>query len=50
MKYRTLGRTGLNVSEIGLGTWAFNSSVYGKVDKVDALITIETAKDQGIFF
>ena len=50
MKYRTLGRTGLNVSEIGLGTWAFNSSVYGKVDKEDALITIETAKDQGINF
>ena len=31
MKYRELGRTGLKCSEIGLGTWAFASQVYGSV-------------------
>ena len=50
MKYRILGRTGLKVGEIGLGTWAFNSLVYGRVGKDDALNTIRMAKDQGINF
>ena len=50
MEYRKLGRTELQVSEIGLGTWAFNSLVYGRVGKSDALNTITTAIDQGINF
>ena len=48
MKYRTLGRTKLEVSEISLGTWAFGNNVYGGVDQMDAIKTIHFGIDQGI--
>lgn len=50
MKYRTLGRTGLRCSEIGLGTWAFASQVYGAVAEAEALAAIRAALDAGIDF
>lgn len=50
MKYRTLGRTGLRCSEIGLGTWAFASQIYGAVTEQAALNTITAALDSGINF
>ncbi len=50
MNYRTLGRTGLRCSEIGLGTWAFASQIYGDVAEHDALTTIRAALDLGITF
>ncbi len=48
MHYRTLGRTGIRCSEVGLGTWAFASQVYGEVDHQDAHRTIRSALDGGI--
>ncbi len=48
MKYRTLGRTNLKVSEIGLGTWAFGNNVYGGVSEKDGIQTIHDAYDEGI--
>jgi aryl-alcohol dehydrogenase-like predicted oxidoreductase len=51
MNYRTLGRTGLKVSEVSLGTWAFGSpSIYGSVDAGDAHRAIRGALDAGINF
>ena len=50
MKYRSLGRTQLECSAIGLGTWAFNSAVYGDVDESAALDSIAAALDVGINF
>jgi aryl-alcohol dehydrogenase-like predicted oxidoreductase len=51
MKYRPLGRTGLDVSEVALGTWAFGSpSIYGSVDATDATRAIHGALDAGINF
>lgn len=50
MKYRILGRTGLRVSEVGLGTWAFGSPVYGSVGESDATRAIRGALDAGINF
>jgi aryl-alcohol dehydrogenase-like predicted oxidoreductase len=51
MNYRPLGRTGLNVSEVSLGTWAFGSpSIYGAVDSGDANRAIRGALDAGINF
>lgn len=48
MNERTLGRTGLRVSEIGLGTWAFASAAYGDVAESDAHATVRAALDAGI--
>lgn len=48
MKYRKLGRTGVEVSEIGLGTWAFGNNVYGGVPESEGINTIHAAIDQGI--
>ena len=51
MNYRQLGRTGLSVSEVSLGTWAFGSpSIYGSVDSSDAHRAIRGALDAGINF
>ena len=48
MKYRTLGRTGIEVSEIGLGTWSFASRAYGDVDRSEAEAVVRAALDGGI--
>lgn len=48
MKYRTLGRTGLSVSEVSLGTWSFGAPVYGGVTSSDAHAAIRGALDLGI--
>ena len=51
MQYRPLGRTGLSVSTVGLGTWAFGSpSIYGSVAAPDADHAIRGALDAGINF
>lgn len=50
MNHRTLGRTGLNVSEVGFGTWALGSPVYGDVASRDAHDAVRGALDAGITF
>ena len=50
MKYRSLGRTGIPVSEVSLGTWAFGSPVYGSVAASEATRAIRGALDAGITF
>lgn len=50
MQYRSLGRTGIKVSEVSLGTWAFGSPVYGSVGASDATRAIRSALDAGINF
>ena len=49
MNYRTLGRTGWKLSEIGLGAWAIGGS-WGTVSEEDALDALNTAIDNGINF
>ena len=49
MKYRTLGRTGLQVSEIGIGTWCFGGE-WGDFDKSEAVRTIRRAAELGVNF
>jgi aryl-alcohol dehydrogenase-like predicted oxidoreductase len=48
MRYRPLGTTGLEVSEIGLGTWAFASQIYGSVERSEAEATVRAALDGGV--
>ena len=50
MKYREFGKTGWNVSEVGLGTWALGSDAWGDVDEKQALAVLDEAIDQGINF
>lgn len=50
MKYRTLGRTDLRCSEVGLGTWAFASNAYGDVTEVAAKNAVRASLDHGVNF
>lgn len=50
MDRRTLGRTGIKVSDIGLGTWAFSSTSYGKAEDEESIRAIRSAYDQGVDF
>lgn len=49
MQYRTLGRTGWNVSTISFGAWAIGAD-WGHVSEEDAMRTLHTALDEGINF
>jgi aryl-alcohol dehydrogenase-like predicted oxidoreductase len=47
MKYRRLGKTDFEVSEVSLGTWQIGGS-WGSVSEEDAKMLLHTAIDQGI--
>ena len=49
MKRRRLGRTGLEVSEIGFGGWAIGGS-WGVTSEADALAALHSALDHGVDF
>ncbi len=49
MKYRQLGKTGLNVSEIGLGAWAIGGS-WGPQNESDSIAALNKAIDLGVNF
>ncbi len=54
MKYRTLGRTGLKVSEISFGSWAIggnqHGNSYGSTSDTDSIEAIRTACELGCNF
>jgi aryl-alcohol dehydrogenase-like predicted oxidoreductase len=50
MKYRTLGRTGMRVSEIGFGGWGIGGDWWVGADDSESLKSLELAKDLGITF
>ena len=49
MEYRTLGRTGLQVSAIGFGAWAIGGS-WGTVDDEQSVRALHAAVDAGVNF
>ena len=49
MKYRKLGKTGFEVSEVSLGTWQIGAS-WGSVSEKDSIELLNTAVDNGINF
>ncbi len=49
MKYRRLGKTNWQISEISFGAWAIGAD-WGNVSEEDALKTLHTALDNGINF
>ncbi|RLD06725.1 MAG: aldo/keto reductase [Chloroflexota bacterium] len=50
MKNRTLGKSGLAVTEIGIGLWAIGGDAWGPTDDQDSLSTIDIALEAGITF
>ncbi len=53
MRYEQLGRTGIRISKIGLGTWQFGASYWGwgrELGEEDAISIIREAVDLGINF
>jgi aryl-alcohol dehydrogenase-like predicted oxidoreductase len=49
MKYRTLGRTGIKVSEIGFGAWAIGGN-WGPQNESDSIAALHRALDLGVNF
>jgi aryl-alcohol dehydrogenase-like predicted oxidoreductase len=47
MKTRRLGTTDLEISEVGLGTWALGGVYYGPVDDEEAVKAVRTYLDAG---
>ena len=47
---RALGCTGLEVSEIGFGTWGLGGDSYGPVEDAASLATLRFAYDSGVTF
>lgn len=50
MKYRGLGKTGLEVSEIGFGAWAIGGDAYGPTSDIDSAAALEKAWEKGVNF
>lgn len=50
MKYRILGKTGVNVSEIGLGTWQLGGTDWGSLDEKEALAILYKSVEMGVNF
>ena len=48
MRKRALGKTGLFVSEMGIGTWGLSGEAYGPVDPADAERVLHRAIDVGM--
>ena len=49
MHYRTFGRTGLSVSEIGFGAWAIGGA-WGPQDDQDSLAALHKSIESGVNF
>lgn len=50
MKYRPLGRTGLQISEVGFGCWAIGGTSYGPTEDPDSQKALQAAWDGGVNF
>lgn len=50
MNYRTLGKTGFNISEVSLGTWQLGGKWGAPFDIEDADATLAEAYEQGVNF
>ncbi|MDZ5609156.1 aldo/keto reductase [Bacillus pseudomycoides] len=50
MHYRTLGKTGLTVSEIGFGAWAIGGDEWGPVNDKHSIAAMKKAIEYGVNF
>ena len=50
MRYRRLGQTDLELSEVGFGVWSVATGWWGKVEKADAVRLLREARELGVTF
>jgi aryl-alcohol dehydrogenase-like predicted oxidoreductase len=50
VNYRTLGKTGLKVSEIGYGAWGIGKAGWSGAEDQDSLRALNAAIDRGLNF
>jgi aryl-alcohol dehydrogenase-like predicted oxidoreductase len=50
LKLRTLGKSGIKVTEIGLGLWAAGGGEWGRPDDTESLSAIDADLEQGVTF
>ncbi|PYE54643.1 aldo/keto reductase [Deinococcus yavapaiensis] len=50
MHYRTLGKTGIEISEIGFGAWAIGGDAWGPVEDTSSIRAMERALELGVNF
>ena len=50
MDYRSLGRTGFNISSISYGAWAIGGDAWGKTDDTESMRSLLRAVDLGVNF
>lgn len=50
MRYNEFGKTGMNVSQLCIGTWAIGGALWGKVDHDESIAAIRTMIQQGVNF
>ena len=50
MQYRSLGRTGWDISEMGFGSWGIGGDAWGKTDDTEAITALHKAIELGVNF
>jgi aryl-alcohol dehydrogenase-like predicted oxidoreductase len=50
MRYRSFGKSGIKVSELGYGAWGIGKSMWVGADDEQSLLSLRTARDAGINF
>jgi aryl-alcohol dehydrogenase-like predicted oxidoreductase len=50
LKYRNLGKTDMEVSEVGFGVWTVSTGWWGKIEEKDGITLLQQAMDLGVNF
>ena len=48
LAHRSLGKTGINISEIGFGGWGIGKAMWGRTDDLDSQLALRIAIERGV--